>query len=325
MTVNQNSKKFLGMLALALWLLFPFNAIAASLVIQPNASVSSSVVRVGDVAAVAGLPSDIESEKLRAIIICSAPPPAETHIIRAGDIVSALAHSRVQPAGLEIAGAGEVIVSRDFEWLQTEELTEAFRVHVTERTGWAPESFMVRPPANLAPIPVPVGERSVQVSVAPNDQFTGSVLAQCEVLINDEPYRKLSHRFHVERYVETLVCSNKLRRGQPAEQGEFALAKVERSRLRGEPIVDIAQLRGKTVSRVINPGTPVSSDYFVTPPVIKRGETASIIWDGAGFIVVMQGKVLDDGRPGETVRVRLTSKKIVRADVMESGTLQVSE
>jgi flagella basal body P-ring formation protein FlgA len=35
--------------------------------------------------------------------------------------------------------------------------------------------------------------------------------------------------------------------------------------------------------------------------------------------------VLDDGRPDETVRVRLVSKKIVKAVVMESGMLQVSE
>jgi flagella basal body P-ring formation protein FlgA len=323
--VKRIGKKFLGILAFGLWLLFPSGAVASSLVIQPKASVTSGVVRVGDVAAVAGLPSESESEKLRAVIICSAPPPAETHIVRAGDIVSALAHSGVQPAGLEIVGAAEVVVSRDFEWLQTEELTEAFRAHVTGKTGWAPESFIVRPPANLAPIPVPLGKRSVQVSVSPNEQFTGSVLAQCDVLINDETYRQFSHRFRVERYVETLVCASKLRRGQPAEQGEFTLAKIDRSRLRGEPIVDIAQLRGKTVSRVINPGTPVSSEYFVTPPVIKRGETASIIWEGAGFTVVTQGKVLDDGRPDETVRVRLVSKKIVKAVVMESGMLQVSE
>ncbi|UCD56542.1 MAG: flagella basal body P-ring formation protein FlgA, partial [Candidatus Hydrogenedentota bacterium] len=52
-------------------------------------------------------------------------------------------------------------------------------------------------------------------------------------------------------------------------------------------------------------------------------QNASVILEGNGFNIVTRGRVLEHGCADELVRVRLPSRKIVRARVLNSKTLQV--
>lgn len=58
---------------------------------------------------------------------------------------------------------------------------------------------------------------------------------------------------------------------------------------------------------------------------IKRGQTATLIWEQAGIRVVLPVTCLDAGGVGQTVRVRLkNAPRILRAEVVGEGMLRVS-
>jgi len=303
---------------------FSADAQAAVIELRREAAVASDTVCLQDVASVApGVTSDEQLDTLKATAICSAPPPAESQILTAADVVSALDRAGVQLSGLTITGSKETVVRREYALLSADELTAAFIEHVARQTGWPPESFVANPPKNLAPLPVPPGPHELVVSTATGEDFSGSVAAAFEVRINGKPFRVFSHRFTVEKYVRTLVAAEKIHRGQSPEEGQFETETVELSRLKGAPVSNIEQLEGMTAVRTIYPGTAVDMGAFAMPPIVKRGETASLLWAGAGFNIVTKGLVLDNGRASEVVRVRLSSKKIVKALVTDSGLLEI--
>jgi hypothetical protein len=60
-------------------------------------------------------------------------------------------------------------------------------------------------------------------------------------------------------------------------------------------------------------------------PLVRRGQSAILLWDGNGIRVVARVVCLDSGGPGQAVRARfLESGSVVRAIVVQAGELRVA-
>ncbi len=296
---------------------------AATITLRREASVASAVVYLGDVAEIAGVESQERVEKLRSITICSAPPPADVQTLSAGVLASALRASGADLTGLELAGPPQVVVTREHDLISIEELGRAFSGHVSERTGWMQHSFVAKAPKNLRPIPVPTGERVVTAETAANEDFHGSVLARFRVVVDGEPYRVLVHRFGVERYVEALVAARKIPRGRSVSAADVAITKIEQSLVGEGKLTNVGQAVGLMAARTIQAGMALRAEMLRMPPVVRRGEYKSVVCGGNGFQIMTRGRVLDNGSTNDVVRVRLSSRKIVKAVVLDSKTLKM--
>jgi flagella basal body P-ring formation protein FlgA len=300
------------------------SACATVITINKEAIVDSEIVRLADVAAISGASED-ERERLETIEICAAPPPAQSQMLSSADIAFAIVHAKTRTQSITLEGSSETVVKRSYALVSPEELTESVCELIIRKTGWPRETFLVEPPKNFSAIAVPVGEREIQVSLAPDEQFPGNIDAEFNIVIAGKSYRKISHRFRVEQYVKTLVATSKLRRGQPAEDGTFEIASIERSRIDGSPVASQKLLEGKNATRTIYPGTPICLELFAPSPILQRGETAPAIFNGSGFSIETTGKLLDDGYVDEIVRIRLPSRKVVKALVTGAGVLKISD
>lgn len=302
---------------------------AATITIRSQADVASAVVRLDDVADIVGEgeSEDGRLEKLRSITICSAPPPAETQTLSAETIVAALTASGIDLSGLQLAGSARILVRREYDAVSVDELSRAFETHVTGRTGWPSDSFIVKAPKNLRAVPVPLGEREITVETHSREDFKGSVSARFQVTIDGGLYRTLSHRFGIERYVEALVAARKIPRGKPIMPGDVKTAKIEQSMQSNRPdggvFTSAEQVVGLLAVRTIQAGKTISADLLTIAPLVHRGEFKSVIRSGNGFRIMMRGRVLEDGAADEVIRVRLPSRKIVRAMVVDSKTLRL--
>jgi flagella basal body P-ring formation protein FlgA len=262
-------------------------------------------------------------EELRAIPICSAPPPADTHVLDLNTIVSALRVSGVPLANLKLAGSTRVLINRQYDLVSVQELKRAFTDHVVERTKWPRSSFLVEPPKNLDAIPVPPGTRRIQADTGPDEDFCGSVFVRFQILIDGKPYSSLAHRFVIERYVPALVATRKIHRGQTVSATDVEVTNVEQSRIDDETLTAPEQGIGLMAIRSIPAGKILSSDLVRTAPVVERGEYAPVVWEGNGFHIMTRGRVLDEGRREDIVRVRLPTRKIMRAVVLDADALKL--
>mgnify|MGYP003501331045 FL=1 len=61
------------------------------------------------------------------------------------------------------------------------------------------------------------------------------------------------------------------------------------------------------------------------PPLVKRGQTVTILSATQGLEVRATGEALADGTSGETIRVRnLLTRKVIQATVQDAGLVRVS-
>ncbi len=307
-----------------LWLMLSAaSAQAAIITIREQADVVSAVVRLDDVADIAGQGHGERIERLGSVAVCSAPPPGESQVLSANVIVSALNASGLDLSGLNLAGFSRVLVRRKYDLISVEELSRAVGKHVAAKTGWPVGSFFVNPPKNLLPVPVSVGNRDIRVQTHAEENFQGSVLAHFQVLIGGELERTIAHRFGIERYVDAPVAIRKIPRGQRITMDDVELSKVEQSRIDKDSFTSVEQAIGLVALRTIPQGKSLGTDMAAEAPIVRRGEYRSIISAGNGFKILTRGRILEDGGPDDIVRVRLSSRKTVHAIVMDSNTLQI--
>jgi len=297
---------------------------AATITLRKEADLVSDVVRLGDVATITGSEKTEVLEQLRSLPICSAPPPAEHQILSAGTVAIALRSAGADLSRLSFAGAPHVVVRRRHELVTVDELRSAFAIHVSELTGWAENSFWARAPKNFDQIVVPAGDRRITVETSPNEDFRGSVLAHLQISVDGNLYSEPAHRFVVERYVEALVTVRKVARNQSITPSDVEVQKVRQSRISQDTLTEMDQIEGWMASRTIPAGRLLTADFLAQPLVIKKGETASVVLQGDGFCITTEGRLLENGSAGELVRVRLASRRIVRARVLDSKTLQMA-
>lgn len=298
-------------------------ASAATIMLKDSADVVSAVVRIEDVADIIGDDRSERLERLRAVIVCSAPPPAQSEILPANMIASALVASGIDLSGLKLGGHAHVFVRREHDSISVEELSRLFASHVSGRTGWLVDSFIVKPPKNLQSIAVPVGEREIAVKTQPHEDFRGSVPAHFQITIEGKAYRTLAHRFIIERYVEALAAARKIPRGKAITRDDVETTKVEQSKVDEGSLTRIDQAVGLQATRTIQAGKVLSARLLAVAPIVRKGELKSVVRGGSGFRIMTKGRVLENGGANDIVRVRLPSRRIIRAMVVDSRTLRI--
>jgi flagella basal body P-ring formation protein FlgA len=300
---------------------------AATITIRPRADVASAVVRLDDVADIVGESEGGRLKELLSIAICAAPAPAETQTLGMNTILSALNASGIDLTGLTLAGSPTAIVTREYDTVSADELKRVFTAHVSDSAGWPVDSFLVKAPKNFRAFPVPIGTREIEVETRSEEDFRGSVSTRFRVMVDGELHRALSHRFAIERYVDALVAARKIPRGKPIMPGDVKMAKVKQSKRPKESADGIAltrveQVVGLLAVRTIPAGKAISADLLTLAPLVRKGEFKSVVSAGNGFRIMTRGRLLEDGAADQMVRVRLPSRKIIRAMVVDSKTLR---
>lgn len=132
-----------------------------------------------------------------------------------------------------------------------------------------------------------------------------------------------------DRYipVRLIVQGSYLEVSRPLKPGELldtASIRVSRGDL-GELPRDVLRRReqaiGKLAVRRLEPGTALRDNHLRSEPVVKRGQNVAVESRGNGFVVKRDGVVMENGGVGDTVRVRLSRREILEAQVTENGRL----
>ena len=88
-------------------------------------------------------------------------------------------------------------------------------------------------------------------------------------------------------------------------------------------VVDPSQLINHVVTQRIPAGTPLKSGSLRNPMSVQRGDAVRTEARGIGFVATGEAQTLQDGSPGEQIRVRTPSGQIISAIVIDSHTVQV--
>ncbi len=121
-----------------------------------------------------------------------------------------------------------------------------------------------------------------------------------------------------------LVATRHLQRGAIPKADDFRITEREISALPGGYLTALVALQEKRLVRSVRPGTVLTPSMLEPLPVVKRGDTVTLLVKRGSLQIRASGKALSDAGDGARIRVRnLSSNKIVDGTVLGPRTVQI--
>lgn len=119
------------------------------------------------------------------------------------------------------------------------------------------------------------------------------------------------------------VTARALDKDTPLKASMLTRQSGDLGRLPRHVIRDLKDIEGTVTRRPLAAGTVLQQALLHVPPVVERQQAVTVEAAGTGFRIARQGKAMDAGATGDTIRVRLPNRDILQAAVIGPGRVAV--
>jgi flagella basal body P-ring formation protein FlgA len=164
----------------------------------------------------------------------------------------------------------------------------------------------------------------LEVEVIPADpQIVASRRFTMIFRIDGRVERNLALRAELEAIAPVVVAAGDLGRGAILTARDLNVVEADLVGLRN-PCFDPQELVGKKLRQSVRLGAAIDRTQIEFPPLIRRGEAVTIRLPQGRLLLSVAGEAQQDGREGETIRVRnSSSRKEILCRVITAGQVQV--
>jgi flagella basal body P-ring formation protein FlgA len=273
---------------------------------------------------------DDRVEGLRGIVLASTPSPGRTMILSSRYLVSTLTAALPETTDIRFKLPEAMSVHREARVVSVDEMTEIFKQHVLKNTSWPEASLHFDSVRVSGPVSLPPGDLSWEVKDRGNTDYLVDVALVICFLADGTMVRKVpvSGKVSLERPV--VRTTRNIEAGRILEEQDLTVVKEQRFDSGKDLLTDTGEAAGKRALRSLDAGQLVERKMLDDPPLVKKGERVRIEARSAGGLadqirVTALGRVLQDGRAGEQVKVmNLMSGKEIHATVTGVGAVAVS-
>ncbi|MCP4924160.1 MAG: flagellar basal body P-ring formation protein FlgA [bacterium] len=126
--------------------------------------------------------------------------------------------------------------------------------------------------------------------------------------------------------IDVPTVGRPLARGSLITQADIDWIKVPASHISASTILDETDLIGKTAKgRLLKASAPITNTQIVRPIVVKRGEIITLNVKSPGLFLSTQGKALEKGGAGDTIRVMpLDTGRVIYATLSQGGVAEIT-
>lgn len=122
---------------------------------------------------------------------------------------------------------------------------------------------------------------------------------------------------------EVVVSARSVARGATLTPADLTTRRLDLAALPPGAATSLAQVEGKLLKRPVAPGTVLTSAMFASKPLVRRGETVTLLARAGGLDVRVGAEALASGAAGERIRVRnASSRRVVEAIVIGAGLVE---
>jgi flagella basal body P-ring formation protein FlgA len=284
----------------------------------PAASVGSSGIQLED------LVTNRTDQPLPRVQLAPAPPIGRPLFFSRAQIGALLAKAAPDLVCSNWIGADRIKVARATrvvnELLLKDLLTEALQRDFVKDRGDLEIRFN-RPWSALV---VPDEPLSVKITEIPNSGVSPSFICRFELIAGDQVVGTYQQPMGAKIWKEIYVAQSNLTRGQALREAEVGLEKRDivnnRDYLTSLPLEDAYVEFRENVPA----GTQVSARHLRLRSIIKRGRLVDAIAKDDALTISVKAEALEDGVPGQMVRVRnIRSKREFKGKVQDEQTVVV--
>jgi flagella basal body P-ring formation protein FlgA len=286
---------------------------------KEEVSVTGPTLKLGDLAYLAG-DDPARVAVLQTISMGEAPGPGQTRILT-GDILWArLSAAGVNPQSEGWATPGGVIVTTLSQTVSRELIEEKVTEALSGNISYPKEDVTLIAKGRLNDMQIPVGAYDIMVKFPRGIRFVGPTQVVAEILMDKKPVKSVQLVYDVRVSVKAYAVKNSVAAHQFLSDQDVTVEKRTLSSLPSRAIKDATLLKSYWTRRQLSPGTILTEDMLDIPPVVKRNSQVTIIIDYKGISLTACGLALQDGRPGDVIRVQnVESKRIIMAKAQQNG------
>lgn len=286
---------------------------SARVILRDSATVKSKLVRIGDLFANTGKKADIA--------VAYAPVAGKKAIFDSNWLyrVARAYGLKWRPLGLQ----DQVVVERESQIISRDEIEDHILAALIDR-GVDP-SMTVELSNRMLRLYVP-GDASASIGVedVAYEPRTGRFTA---ILIAPEGQPGATRTRvtgRLQKITDIPVLSRRIMANELITKRDIKWIRVHSNRLRPGTVVDANELIGKTAKRGLRPEQPVRANDIQRQILVPKGSLVTIVLKAPKMTLTVQGKALEDGSDGDTVRILNTqSNKVIEAEVTGAAKVAV--
>jgi len=303
-------------------LALPLYAAPVSITLKEGIEVTGSILRLGDVARVAGGPAGLRA-RLQALEVGAAPLPGGARKLDRDSIALRLRGQGVKRGDFELQGPKTITVTAACSPISGDDLLNAVREAILKKFAWKPEDIMVEPAGPVGGLKVPKGEVSLKAEAASELRPSGTTTAPVEILLDGRHYKSVPVTVRVKVMGDVLVASRELARHQEINPGDI---RCERRELIS-PIAAALKpedLSGKRTTRTIPAGRIITPECVEEIPAVSAGDKVTIQVTVGAVRATLTGIARTSAQVGQTIRViSVDTKKELAGKVIDKGIVEV--
>jgi len=306
-------------LVLLLGLAAPLADAAAAQTAKPAlrdaVTVTSDIVRIGDLVENAGAVADVA--------IFRSPDLGTTGAVETSRVVDAI--RQYQLIDIDTRGLAELVVTRASRAISPQEISARVAQALSEQCGLGKAADISvnydREPRALQVEPNAVGE--LQVRALACDPRT----TRFDVTL-DLPTSAELHR-HPARFTGTaLETVAAVAVEHPIEHGEVLKASdltvLRRPKSEAGALSNIEAAVGLAARHQLRPGQPLHAADLMRPDIVAHNDTVTIVYESPGLVLTLRGQAQDAGALGDTIGVlNVDSKRVIQGVITGPGRVTV--
>jgi flagellar basal body P-ring formation protein FlgA len=308
-------RNFVVALPLAALLADPAAAQNAMPALRANVTVTSEVVRIGDLVENCGPVADVP--------IFRAPDLGTRGSVPTERVVEAIRPHQL--IGIDTRGITEVVVTRAARAITAQEISARVAKAMEGQYGLGEARNIAvefdRDVRTLYVEPTIAGELQV-VSLSYNRRT-----ARFDVAFDLPASAAL--RWQSMRYTGTAVETvDAVSVDHPVEHGEVLktsdLVMIKRTKSEAAVITDLRAAVGLAARHQLQPGQPLHDVDLMKPMIISRNDNVTIIYEAPGLTLTLRGQAQESGALGDSINVQnIQSKRVVQGAVSGPGRVTV--
>ena len=284
--------------------------------LKANVTVTSDVVRIGDLVENAGPVADVP--------VFRAPDLGTTGAVATDRILEAIRPHQL--IGIDTRGLADVIVTRASRAITAREISGRIAQTLAGQYGFGDaRNILVNFDGDVRTLQVEASVTGqLRVITLSYDPRTTRFDVTFDLPGSMELRRQAAH------YTGSAIESvDAITVDRPVEHGEVLQASnltvVRRPKTEGSALLtDMDAVVGLAARHQLRPGQPLAAADLMKPQIIQRNDTVTIIYQAPGLMLTLRGQAQDAGALGDSIGVlNLESKRVVQAVVSGPGRVTV--
>lgn len=292
--------------------------------VKEEATVRGDKVRLGDIATFS--PSeDARADRLKGVEIGSAPYPGSQTRLSSHFLGYKIGSSVGADDSVRLRIPSTLLIKRTAQYIDTKELEDIFRTHILSHSPWSRDRIVFDRINTPGPMALPEGRLQWQVWERGDPDYIGNVFLTVDFRVNGQQVRKVALSGRISIKQEVVKATRKIRSGEVISEGDLTLVSESNSGRHSKSVLTrMEDALGKKATRNIQEGQRLSRPMIEDPPMVKRGKRVIIKAMNQTMQITTLGKVLEDGKAGDQVKVvNISSGREILATVMGPGIVQV--